>query len=165
MCNLLSTINLLLVRTDVIFYILSAVFFCAFLFVLMWYLIINKKDTTNKGTKSWTIESAQKFLESNNIEVKESSNKKVTEEAKKIKPAEKSIIIEKQVEIKTVKPKSKANIEEKQTQNEPKTNRPVKKTVVEEKNENKNKTLNRNNKTSNAKVEISKKVINNKKSK
>lgn len=77
---LLSSLkSLMLIRTDLIFYILAAVFFCAFLVVLLWYLLSVRKSNNPKPTKTWTIESAKKFLESNNIKIDEESNKKANE--------------------------------------------------------------------------------------
>ena len=100
----LANLNLLLVKTDVIFYILSAVFFCAFLIVLIWYLF-NKKKESNKQTKTWTIESAKKFLENNNIQIKQSPVDKVKTE--------------------TIK-----NVEKEKTKNEPKEKQKVLSTPV-----------------------------------
>ena len=71
--------NLLVVNT-LVFYILAVVFFCGFLVVLLFYLL-NQKKNNNKQTKGWTIESAKKFLESQNIDIKAQSNEKVSSEA------------------------------------------------------------------------------------
>ena len=76
---LLNFISLLLIPTSTIFYILAVICFCAFLVVLLWYLLWNKKDKPSKQTKSWTIESAKKFLESNNIQVNVNSKEHVEE--------------------------------------------------------------------------------------
>ncbi len=70
-------LSTLLIKTSLIFYILAVIFFCAFCVVLLFYILNQKKDKGNFQSKSWTIESAKKFLESNNIDVKESSNEKV----------------------------------------------------------------------------------------
>ncbi len=70
-------ISTLLIKTSLIFYILAVIFFCAFCVVLLFYILNQKKDKGNFQSKSWTIESAKKFLENNNIDVKESSNEKV----------------------------------------------------------------------------------------
>ena len=75
-------ISSLLIRTDIIFYILAVIFFCAFCVYLLVYLLNEKKKKSNFQSKSWTIESAKKFLESNNINIKESSNEKANEEEK-----------------------------------------------------------------------------------
>ena len=66
---LLNFNSLMLIPTSTIFYILALIFFCGFVVVLLWYLLWNKKEKPSKQTKSWTIESAKKFLESNNIQV------------------------------------------------------------------------------------------------
>lgn len=79
---LLNFNNLLLIPTSTIFYILALVFFCGFVVVLLWYLLWNKKDKPNKQTKSWTIESAKKFLESNNIQVNDNSKDHLEENIK-----------------------------------------------------------------------------------
>lgn len=70
-------LSTLLIKTSLIFYILAVIFFCAFCVVLLFYILNQKKDKGNFQSKSWIIESAKKFLESNNIDVKESSNEKV----------------------------------------------------------------------------------------
>jgi len=82
MNNLLNIFSLLLVRTDILFYILALVCFCAFVVVLLWYLLSRQKDKNNKPTKSWTIESAKKFLESNNIQVNDNSKDHLEENIK-----------------------------------------------------------------------------------
>lgn len=69
----------MLIRTDLIFYILAIIFFCGFVVVLLWYLLSVKKENNTKPTKSWTIESAKKFLETNNIKIDEESNKKANQ--------------------------------------------------------------------------------------
>ena len=77
---LLSSLkSLMLIRTDLIFYILAIIFFCGFVVVLLWYLLSVKKENNTKPTKSWTIESAKKFLETNNIKIDEESNKKANQ--------------------------------------------------------------------------------------
>ena len=58
------------------FYIGAIVCFCAFVVYLLFYLL-KQKNGTNKQTKNWTIESAKKFLESQNIDIKTVSNEKV----------------------------------------------------------------------------------------
>ena len=58
------------------FYIGALVCFCAFVVYLLFYLL-KQKNGTNKQTKNWTIESAKKFLESQNIDIKTVSNEKV----------------------------------------------------------------------------------------
>lgn len=73
---LLNFSNLLKIRTDIILYICAAICFAGFLVVLLWYLLYNKRTENNKPTKSWTIESAKKFLESQNVQIKESSDEK-----------------------------------------------------------------------------------------
>ena len=75
-------LSTLCIQTSLIFYILAVAFFCAFCVVLLWYLISEKHNKNNIQTKSWTIESAKKFLENNNINIKESSNEKVIEAKK-----------------------------------------------------------------------------------
>lgn len=75
-------LSTLCIQTSLIFYILAVAFFCAFCVVLLWYLISEKHNKNNIQTKSWTIESAKKFLENNNINIKESSNEKVVEAKK-----------------------------------------------------------------------------------
>ena len=67
--------NLLLVTNGLIFYILAVICFSAFVVILLWYLLANKKDNGNKQTKSWTIESAKKFLASQNVEMENSNEK------------------------------------------------------------------------------------------
>ncbi len=71
---LLNFSNLLKMRTDFILYICAGVCFAGFLVVLLWYFLFTKRAENNKPTKSWTIESAKKYLESQNIEIKESSD-------------------------------------------------------------------------------------------
>lgn len=75
-------ISSLLIKTSLIFYILAVVCFCAFCVILLWYLVSEKKNKNNIQTKTWTIESAKKFLESNNINIKENSNEKVVQAKK-----------------------------------------------------------------------------------
>lgn len=75
-------ISSLLIKTSLIFYILAVVCFCAFCVILLCYLVSEKKNKNNVQTKSWTIESAKKFLESNNINIKENSNEKVVQTKK-----------------------------------------------------------------------------------
>lgn len=80
MLNLLNFLNLMLLRTDFIFYILAGICFIAFMIIFVWYMLSKQKDNNpTKQTKAWTIESAKKFLEANNIDVKENSNEKVEE--------------------------------------------------------------------------------------
>lgn len=78
---LLSSLkNLMLIRTDLIFYILAVVFFCGFIVALIIYLHTRQQNPNSKPTKSWTIESAKKFLESNNISVKENINENLAKD-------------------------------------------------------------------------------------
>lgn len=74
--------SLLSIQTGLVFYILAVICFCAFCVVLLCYLLKQKKDKGNVQSKSWTIESAKKFLEANNINVKEVSNEKVVQSQK-----------------------------------------------------------------------------------
>lgn len=95
--------NILLTANPAIFYILAVICFCAFLVGLMWYIFsIRKNSATNKQTKSWTIESAKKFLESQNIDT--SKNQPKNDEN-----------VTKVVEKKEIKPTSPKNMPENQT--------------------------------------------------
>jgi len=59
--------NLFLAVNPLIFYILAVVCFSAFVVMLLWFLLSQKKEG-KKQTKAWTIESAKKFLASQNID-------------------------------------------------------------------------------------------------
>ena len=94
--------NILLATNPAIFYILAVVCFCAFLVGLMWYIFaIKKNNLNNKQTKSWTIESARKFLESQNVEFNKTQNDdKNTQNVNEMAKAPES------KDIKTTKPKN-----------------------------------------------------------
>lgn len=115
-------ISSLLIKTSLIFYILAVVCFCAFCVILLWYLVSEKKNKNNVQTKSWTIESAKKFLESNNINIKESSNEKVVE-AKKSEIIGKTDSSEKPKKVQVASaPVKKAPAKKENTKVAPKTN-------------------------------------------
>lgn len=106
--------NILLAPNPAIFYILAVICFCAFLVGLMWYIFsVRKNSATNKQTKSWTIESAKKFLESQNIDTTKSqsqNNENVTK------------VVENK-EVKTTRPKNMPENKTTKVKNEEKKNK------------------------------------------
>lgn len=75
-------------RTDLIFYIASALCFIGFVIVLIYYLFKIKGGNNSKPTKSWTIESARKFLEANNYNINEKAIENMENPKEEIKPVE-----------------------------------------------------------------------------
>lgn len=83
--------SLLLTPNPTVLYILAVVCFTAFLVGLLWYIFAIKKNSINsKQTKSWTIESAKKFLESQNIDT-QTTKPAVKENAPQVVKSEETV--------------------------------------------------------------------------
>ncbi len=71
--------NYLLSNLHIVFFILAGLCLVGFFVTFIIYLNINRSKEKPQQ-KNWTIESAKRYLESNNISIKENSNKDVEKE-------------------------------------------------------------------------------------